>query len=306
MKEIIGFIRVYAKEINKPVLAVSTLFIAGMIWLNYAEKLEYRLVHEAGLPWPRFTAHGLIFFVAFLFPYSLLLAKRKKEDFLRPGFMVCLLAAPLIFAYKVSMDTSVQVAADPYWNQYWNDILYWPPRLIMMLVVLGLLWQCFNRDHSRYGLALKKINWTPYWLMLLVMVPLIAAASTQPDFLATYPKLKQVLPLPENAHPGWIYKLLFELSYGSDFFSIEIFFRGFLVVGFMKWVGRDAILPMACFYCTIHFGKPMGECISSYFGGLLLGVVSYHTRSIYGGLMVHLGIAWLMEAGGYIGNHLRV
>ena len=110
--------------------------------------------------------------------------------------------------------------------------------------------------------------------------------------------------MPGEATPGWLYKLLFELSYGSDFFSVEIFFRGFLVIGFIKWVGKDAILPMACFYCTIHFGKPMGECISSYFGGLLLGIVAYNTRSIYGGLMVHLGIAWLMEIGGYIGNLL--
>jgi hypothetical protein len=30
--------------------------------------------------------------------------------------------------------------------------------------------------------------------------------------------------------------------------------------------------------------------------------VVYHTRSIFGGLIVHLGIAWMMELGGYIGN----
>ena len=70
----------------------------------------------------------------------------------------------------------------------------------------------------------------------------------------------------------------------------------------MKWVGKDAILPMAVFYCTIHFGKPIGECISSFFGGLLLGIITFNTRSIIGGLIVHLGIAWLMELGGYIGN----
>ena len=80
---------------------------------------------------------------------------------------------------------------------------------------------------------------------------------------------------------------------------------GFLILAFIKWAGKDAILPMACFYCTIHFGKPLGECISSYFGGIILGVVVYHTRSIYGGLLVHLGIAWLMELGGYIGNTLN-
>ena len=139
--------------------------------------------------------------------------------------------------------------------------------------------------------------------MLLIMVPLIAAASTQHDFLAMYPKLQHAAFF-NGAEHGAGYKLLYELSYGSDFFSIELFFRGFLVLAFVKWFGKDAILPMACFYCTIHFGKPLGECISSFFGGLVLGVVTYHTRTIWGGLMVHLGIAWMMEIGGFFGNGL--
>ncbi|RYZ55167.1 MAG: abortive infection protein, partial [Chitinophagaceae bacterium] len=60
--------------------------------------------------------------------------------------------------------------------------------------------------------------------------------------------------------------------------------------------------PMAIFYCTIHFGKPLGECISSYFGGLILGVVAYRTQTIMGGFFVHVGIAWLMELIGYLGK----
>jgi membrane protease YdiL (CAAX protease family) len=134
-------------------------------------------------------------------------------------------------------------------------------------------------------------------IMLALMIPLIALAATQKDFLQVYPKIKNVAFL--NNSP-WYYKLLYELSYGLDFFTIELFFRGFLVLAFAKWVGKAAILPMALFYCTIHFGKPLGECISSYFGGLILGAVTLHTRSIWGGLMVHVGIAWLMEMFGYI------
>jgi hypothetical protein len=133
----------------------------------------------------------------------------------------------------------------------------------------------------------------------------VAAASTQPDFLDMYPKIKVLEIVPgDDLSTG--HKALFELAYGSDFFNIELFFRGFLVLGFLKWAGKDAILPMACFYCTIHFGKPLGECISSYFGGLLLGIVAYETRSILGGLMVHIGIAWMMELGGYLGEGLGV
>ena len=49
------------------------------------------------------------------------------------------------------------------------------------------------------------------------------------------------------------------------------------------------------------FGKPLGEDISSFWCGLLLGIISYNTQSIWGGLIVHLGIAWLMEAGSWLG-----
>jgi hypothetical protein len=179
--------------------------------------------------------------------------------------------------------------------------VYWPFKLIIVTLLLVLVWKIFDREQPFYGMNWKGFSLKPYFMMLLIMIPLIAAASTQHDFLTVYPKLKRIDYLLAGGNTGWK-KLLYELSYGSDFFTIELFFRGFLVLAFMKWAGKDAILPMALFYCTIHFGKPLGECISSFFGGIILGVVTYHTRSIFGGLIVHLGIAWLMELGGYIGR----
>jgi hypothetical protein len=65
------------------------------------------------------------------------------------------------------------------------------------------------------------------------------------------------------------------------------------------------IIPVACFYCTIHLGKPMGEAISSFFGGTILGIVVYNTGSIWGGLIVHLGTAWMMELGGWLRHSLK-
>jgi hypothetical protein len=303
MKEIIGYIRAYAREVNKPVLIICTLFIAILIWLNYARGLESWLVYDAGLPGSGVVGHYLLFLVALSVPYTLLLSRRKDRDFLVAGFIVSALIAPFIFALKMDMSTELAYSDHYYWDYYWNQVLYWPPRLLVVLALLAIVRRFFCPDPSFYGLAPQRIKWKPYLLMLLIMIPLIVAASTQPDFLASYPKMREILPLPPGTKPDWLYKIFYELGYGSDFISIEVFFRGFLVIGLSRWAGKDAILPMACFYCTIHFGKPLGECISSYFGGLLLGIVSYHTRSIYGGLMVHLGIAWLMEVGGYFGNY---
>jgi hypothetical protein len=57
---------------------------------------------------------------------------------------------------------------------------------------------------------------------------------------------------------------------------------------------------MISVYCFLHFGKPMGEAISSIFGGYILGVIAYNTKSISGGIIVHMGVAWMMDFFAYL------
>ncbi len=168
--------------------------------------------------------------------------------------------------------------------------------LFTNILPLYILWRWTKiSDAHFYGLTLKNSRLKPYFLMIAAMLPLLAWASFQPDFLQQYPTYRgfgaaQILGVPE-----WLTVLFYEIAYGIDFISIELFFRGFLVIGVGALIGKKAILPMAVLYSFIHFGKPMGEAFSSFFGGYILGVVSFYTRHIFGGLIVHLGIAWLME-----------
>lgn len=305
MRQIIGYIRQYIQELNVVRFALCTLWIALLVFLNYAYDLEGRVYLWEGLPIPEFAAPAIVYSLAFL-PALLIHIINSRGRYSLKGWMVfLLLLAPVLFAIKVGLTTYLDVFSTREWELYWNKVLYWPLRLIVLLILLWIIAGLVGKPREVLGINGSSFKWKPYLLMLVIMLPLITAASTQNDFLQTYPKLQQVIPLPEGAQPSWLYMLIFELGYGSDFISIEVFFRGFLVIGFSRWLGKDAILPMACFYCSIHFGKPLGECISSYFGGLLLGIVSYHSRNIYGGLVVHLGIAWLMELGGYIGNSIK-
>jgi hypothetical protein len=62
-----------------------------------------------------------------------------------------------------------------------------------------------------------------------------------------------------------------------------------------KVLGREAVLPMVAAYVFIHFGKPPGEAISSFFGGFILGIHSLSKKNIFGGIVIHVGIAFLME-----------
>jgi hypothetical protein len=302
MIKITDYIKDYFVWVNKIVLLLVTALAALLIYLNYHYGLEKWMTTKLCYPLPHFTGHYILFFVAFALPYFFVAVFNKQNHFLQPKFILLLLLAPAIFAVKMALNIHFNVSTHVYANEYWNYVLYWPFRLLIIVTILFLTWKFVQPTQSFYGLTTRQFNWKPYAAMLLIMIPLIAAASTQPDFLAMYPKMKMILPIPGDANHKWFYKLLFELAYGSDFISIELFFRGFLILAFVKYAGKDAILPMACFYCTIHFGKPLGECISSYFGGLLLGIIIYNNHTILGGLMVHLGIAWLMELGGYIGN----
>lgn len=143
-----------------------------------------------------------------------------------------------------------------------------------------------------------------YLWLLLGALPLVAVAASQPSFANYYPLFARIfspdyVAFQDVNDMGRV--AIFELFYGLDFFSTEMFFCGFLVLALVRWLGPAAILPMAVFYATIHFGKPLGETISSFFGGYLLGIFAYYSRSIWGGVLVHIGLTWLMElAGGLV------
>jgi hypothetical protein len=298
MKKILTYLYTYIRESDTRLFGVCALLTGLGIFINYDTGLNSHIGNQE----ERFQygAWFLIFFAAFAGGYGLHFLFRAREPIRDYRFYVLLFLAPALFSWKMVYDIEWPISGDPWRNVYWNRVVYWPLKLTVVTIALWLTWKWLEDKRPFYGLTTKTFSLRPYVLMLLLMIPLIAAASTQPDFLYTYPKLKHIQYL---QHTGTgAHTFLYELSYGSDFFTIELFFRGFLVLAFARWVGKDAILPMAMFYCTIHFGKPMGECISSFFGGLLLGIVTYHTRSIFGGLLVHVGIAWLMEIGGYLGN----
>ncbi len=177
-------------------------------------------------------------------------------------------------------------------------------RGLFLFAALYLYWFAVDRkEQPFYGFTTKNFNTKPYFVMLLIMVPLIAAASTQADFLTTYPRVQKMLSLNIEISDHWKHFAIYEFLYGLDFFTIEFFFRGFMILAFVGIVGPRAIIPMAYIYFVIHWNKPMGELISSFFGGSLLGIVAYYSKSIVGGIIVHVGIAWMMEIGAFISKY---
>lgn len=303
MKLILGFLREYVRELNIKAWLLVSLLMAALIYFNYTAGMESTIMGKDTLP----RLAGFFCLYLFVFGSAWLLQWLFNKNAVRPPlfFYVLLLAGPLIFAIKVSADDisrMLTAGLSMPWNEYGYRALNWPVKCLLVLLLVTLVWRAGRYEGPVAGMQLKGFDVKPYFLLLFFMVPLIALAGTQADFQHTYPKVQRIAFIDEYTTVAWPWKLLYELSYGIDFLTIEFFFRGFLVLAFARYAGKEAILPMAAFYCCIHFGKPLFECITSYFGGMILGVVVYHTRSIWGGLIVHLGIAWLMEIAGFIGN----
>ncbi|WP_461114178.1 CPBP family intramembrane glutamic endopeptidase [Spirosoma jeollabukense] len=162
-----------------------------------------------------------------------------------------------------------------------------------------------SKPDNFYGMAPKRKGLILYALLLALMIPLITVASFQPDFLQSYPTYHDTNANEFFGVSEWVTALIYELCYGWDFVPTELLFRGFLVIGMSRILGPGAVLPMVVWYCSIHFGRPLGEAISSLFGGYLLGVLALSTRSIWGGLLIHIGIAWGMEIAAFLQNASR-
>jgi Type II CAAX prenyl endopeptidase Rce1-like len=297
----------YHKEFSLYYFLLILLLLGIIIYLNYWHFLERRYVEGGRTRWSNFLGYFLLYLIPFASAFLLQVFFFKDCDYYNNyWFWLILILAPAFFSFRVYFDFH-EVVVNKIWSgdelQFWLRCISWVVRVFVVLIPVFIIWLIKDKSNQPfYGTkALDDIK--PYLIMLAIMVPLLVLASTQKDFLSMYPKAKFLTQM-QLGNQKWRY-IVYELCYGFDFVSIEFFFRGFLILSLMKICGPHCIIPVACFYCTIHLGKPMGEAISSFWGGLLLGIVSYNTGSIWGGLIVHLGIAWLMEAGGWLGALLK-
>lgn len=302
MKNVLLYLREFFAVIDRRLLVACCLWIAVLTMLNYQLQLESVWIAQLDSRIQQGMALSLIYGCAFVVPYLFMIRFKWHPVFVSRDFALLLLVAPLLFALKVMIPNPLEglIAGD--WGIYLTMVTALPFKFLVVSIVLLVLYRWLPAQQNFWGVTLSGVMWRPYWQMLLCMLPLIAFASTQADFLNAYPRMKQMAFMSSVMDNPWGYRLLYELGYGIDFLTIELFFRGFLIFAFIRYAGAAAILPMATFYCSIHFGKPVLECISSFAGGLILGVLAYRTRSIMGGLLVHLGIAWMMEVGGYFGS----
>jgi membrane protease YdiL (CAAX protease family) len=191
------------------------------------------------------------------------------------------------FMYKVWP----RAFATPHWGQLiafgwwagWRVLGY----LVLPAIALSIIPGVRIRDQHLSVSGTVKHLWV-YVALFLAVFPMVVLASRTAAFQETYPFYKL-------ANRSSVDLWSWEAMYAAQFLSLEFFFRGVMLSTLRKVAGSNAIFVMIVPYCMIHYGKPMPETIGAIGAGLILGTLAMRTRSIWGGVMIHVGVAISMD-----------
>ena len=180
--------------------------------------------------------------------------------------------------------------ADPYytlkgfaWWSGWRVLGY----VVIPMTVLALMPGERIVDYLLSPRGYFKHLWI-YAVLFLCVLPAVLLASTTPAFRHTYPFYRM-------ANRSHLDLALWEGIYATQFVALEFFFRGFILSGLRRALGSNAIFVMIVPYCMIHYGKPLPETLGAIGAGLILGTLAMRTRSLWGGVLIHIGVAATMD-----------
>ena len=306
MKQLWYYLRKYLEEHVHFGLYLSVGgFIAICTYLNFTYDFENSVIDSFHKSWRHWFFMSIFMGLPFLMTCTLLSVFRINNTWYRSrefwllfifGFTLLGFSRTLYYHY------SLIEHLDPVDFKFARKVLWRAKSFFTLFIPLILFYFLYEkkRDKSQswYGLTFRQTDFRPYAILLLAVVAGIALASFLADLTNYYPRYlasggDQFGQKHELA--GWWPVLIYESVYGANFLNVELFFRGFLVIGFTRVLGGHAVLAMVGSYVFLHFGKPVTEAISSAFGGYFIGILAFYSNRIWGGVVLHVALAWSME-----------
>jgi len=166
------------------------------------------------------------------------------------------------------------------------------PRDLFMerLLVVGTLYGispfvillAFRRTPRDYGIALGNPK---VWLRDVVFFYLIFLVILFIAFRFT--NLKNVYPLYRKATQGMGYFFLYQMIQLWYMIGWEFFFRGFMLFGLERSLGRMSVLVQAIAFGLAHFRKPQLEAYGAVIAGVFLGLIALRARSFLPCIILH-------------------
>jgi membrane protease YdiL (CAAX protease family) len=158
-----------------------------------------------------------------------------------------------------------------------TELTYW------LLVPLAVGWLLFRDKPRDYGFRIGNWKWalilTPACLAAMALI--LYGASKMPEFRSYY--YKYAIDWPELLLDTALYM-----------FSWEFVFRGYMLFGLEKSIGRSAIFVQAIPFVLLHLGKPFLETLACIPGGFAFGYIAYRTRSFLPCFIIHFGMYVMM------------
>lgn len=170
--------------------------------------------------------------------------------------------------------------------------LWWTlAHLLAFMLLPWLVIHSLLREKMRdFGWRINETcqHWRGYLLLLSPILVFVVLVSFGEDFVSHYPFYRQ-------AGRSWFDFVAWELLYLSQFVFLEFFFRGFMLSALRPAMGANAVWVMCVPYMMIHFPKLWLEATGAILFGLFLGILALRSRSIWGGVLVHAGVALSMD-----------
>jgi hypothetical protein len=284
------------------------LFLVALVWFNFHFDFEDSVIDSYTGSWLKGLWMFLYEGIPYLIVCLLLLAFGiQKTWWKEPGFWLRFVAGFAILAFDRSwyLWPDLKDLFEPQEARYMYKLISSGKSLVSAVLPLVLLYLIIEDQKAKefYGIRVKRFPVNTYFAILGLALGFIFIGGFFGDIQEYYPRYQRSggaeFAANRGIHEGWAV-LGYEFFYGLDFISTELFFRGFLILGMYRYLGPYAIYPMVVSYCVLHFGKPLTEAVSSIFGGYILGIIALYHRNIWGGIIIHVGVAWGMEIIGYL------
>lgn len=162
--------------------------------------------------------------------------------------------------------------------------------LFFLMIPILVIRNVLKDSLAHYGWQIGETRkyWKFYMSVVIFFVLFVAFGSSNESFSRYYPFYTQ-------ASRSWFDLLVWEVLYMSQFVVAEFFFRGFLLQGLRIPFGSLSIAIMTIPYMMIHLPKLWLEASGSIFFGIFLGILALHSRSIWGGVSIHVSVAFTLD-----------
>jgi len=155
---------------------------------------------------------------------------------------------------------------------------YWDRVILYLVIPLIIIIFIFRENPKEFGFGFG--DWKAGLLItgigILFMAPIIYFLGSGNEAMRAYYQ-------PDVNGLPWTTFL--------DLIGWEFIFRGWILFGYVRKFGPEALWVQAVPFALMHNGKPELETLSTIFGGFAFGWIAYRTKSFLYPFLIHWFIA---------------